>query len=556
MTSLFAQIVKAFSKKERLIALGATVVFLVSGLLLAMTIISQKTTLVPDEGGTYTEGIVGQPSFVNPLLAKSGTPDADLIELTFASAKDMAESIKHSDDFKTWNLRIKAGAVWNDGTPITSDDIIFTIQTIQNPDTLSPLFPDWQNITVSRVSEREAQFDLAGGYSMFENILADLRPVPKKLFADLSPAHLKLSPYMLEPIGSGPFMYDSLEKRRDGFIASYNLKSNEAYAAISQPPHIKNLTIDFYENSDNLIKAYNLGVIDGFGTYDKTILSQIKLNSTIMSLPSTKYYSISFNQSANPSLASTNIRQALTMAIDRNGIVQNIFGGDASPENGPIPSSLHSYDPEVESYDRFDPQAAESLIQKDGWSLDPSSNLWTKKSKDSITTLSVTITAPNISPLNDIAKYVQSQWNNIHVQTDVSLIDPQQIDDTIIRTRNYEALLFGNVVSLTPDLYSLWHSTQKFYPGANLSLYDNSLADQTIEAIRNIDVGSDRRKTQLDQLQNIIAKDVPAAFIVSPDYFYIHKHNISGISIGTITLPESRFDKITDWYVKTKRVLK
>jgi peptide/nickel transport system substrate-binding protein len=556
MISLFVLIAKAFSRRERLLFLGASVVFVVSGILIGMIVINQKTELVPNDGGSYSEGIVGQLSFVNPLLAKPNSPDSDLVTLLFASAQDLAESVKHDDSYKVWNLRLKDGAVWHDGTPVTSDDIIFTIQTIQNPDTLSPLFSDWQNVAWSRISEREIQFELASPYTMFSNILRDLRPVPKKLFADLSPAHLKLSPYMLEPIGSGPFVYDYLEKRRDGFISAYHLKSNEQYNAISQIPHIKNFTISFYENNVNLIKAYNLGLVDGFGTYDKSLLDQIKLNSSILSPSSSKYYGLFFNQNANDALTSRNVRLALNEAIDKNGLVREVMDGEASVEHGPIPSSLSSYNPAIEPSDQFNPDDAKYLISSDGWQYNSDINVWEKNQKNKTIQLSVTIKAPDIWPLNDIAKYIQNSWNSVGVKTDLALVDFQTINNEAIRTRDYEVLLFGNIVFPTPDLYSLWHSSQKFYPGTNLALYDNLLADQTMEAIRKTDVSSDKRKVQLDQLQEIIIEDAPAVFLLSPRYFYIHKHNITGISIDIISLPENRFNEVTDWYVKTRRVLK
>ncbi len=556
MISLFAQIEKAFSKRERLVFFGALVIFAVSGILLSIAIINMTTKLIPDNGGTYTEGVVGQPSFVNPLLAKSNTPDSDLVSLIFASAMDMAESVKHDSSYKMWNYRIKEGAVWQDGTPITSDDIIFTIQTIQNPDTLSPLYSDWQNITWSRVSEREIQFDLTSPYTMFPNILRDLRPVPKKLFADLSPAHLKLSPYMLEPVGSGPFTYDYLEERHDGFISAYHLKSNEMYGTIGQVSHIDNLAINFYENNDNLIKAYNLGLIDGFGTYDKSLLYKIMLNSTTINAPSSKYFAIFFNSNANSYLTSKNIRLALSEAIDKNDLIQKIMGGYASPEYGPIPPSLSAYDPNVKSFYKFDTNDAKLLIAADGWQFNQSSNDWEITQKGKTQQLSITIKAPDIWPLNDMAKYIQSAWNSIGVKTDLALVDFQTINDDAIRTRDYQALLFGNIVFPTPDLYSLWHSSQMFYPGNNLALYNSPTADKIMESIRQTDTQDNLWQNQTNQLQETITNDVPAIFLFSPDYFYVHKRNLSGINVGLISLPQDRFDKITDWYVVTKRVLK
>lgn len=558
MTSLLAQILKAFSKRERLFFAGSAVILIVSGILLSLIIINQVTTVAPADGGSYTEGVVGQPSFINPLLAKSNTPDSDLTSLIFASAHDLANSIKHDKNFKVWDLRLKDGAVWHDGTPITSDDIIFTIQTIQNPSTLSPLFSDWQNVVSSRISEREIQFELATPYSLFENVLKDLRPVPKKLFADLSqaPLNLRLSPYMLEPIGSGPFIYDYLEKRRDGFISSYSLKANEGYGAIGNVPHISTFVVKFFENNDALIRAYNLGLLDGFGTYDGRILDSIKLNSSTLSIPTSKYYAIFFNQNADSALASKNIRQALNESINKEEIIKSIFSGDASIEHGPIPSLLESYDPSVESLVNYNPQSARELIGQDGWQFNPGTNYWEKKNKNSTTQLSVTLKTPDLYPQNAVARMIQNYWTSIGVNASVVTVDPQQIEDDVIRTRDYEALLYGNIISQVPDLYSLWHSSQKFYPGYNLSLYDSSDADQLIESARQLDPESNQRQSKVDQLQRTITQDAPAAFLVSPHYLYTHKRNISGIEIKRISLPESRFYDVTGWYVNTKRIFK
>jgi peptide/nickel transport system substrate-binding protein len=558
MTSLLVQILKAFSKRERLFFIGAAVISIVSGILLALIIIDQVTIVTPADGGSYTEGVIGQPSFVNPLLAKNNTPDGDLVSLIFASAYDLSESVKHDSSFKVWDMRLKDGAVWHDGTPITSDDVIFTIQTIQNPSTLSPSFSDWQNVVPHRISEREIQFELATPYSLFGNVLKDLRPVPKKLFADLSqaPLNLRLSHYMLEPIGSGPFMYNFFEKRGDGFISSYSLKANDNYATIGNVPHIKTFVVKFFENSDSLMRAYNLGLVDGFGTYDKRVLDDIKLNSTTLSLPTSKYYAIFFNQNANSALTSSNIRQALNEAINKAEIVKTVFGGDASIEHGPIPPSVESYNPSIESLDTYDPQSARDLISRDGWQFNQNTNFWEKKGKNNTTQLSITIKTPDLYPQNIIAKMIQGYWNSIGVNSSVVTIDPQQIDDGVIRTRDYEALLYGNIISQVPDLYSLWHSSQKFYPGYNLSLYDSPAADQLIESARQLDPDGSQRQSIMDQIQKTIVQDAPAAFLVSPNYLYTHKRNLSGISIGNISLPESRFANVTNWYVETKRIFK
>ena len=113
--------------------------------------------------------------------------------------------------------------------------------------------------------------------------------------------------------------------------------------------------------------------------------------------------------------------------------------------------------------------------------------------------------------------------------------------------------MFGNILSQTPDLFSFWHSSERFYPGLNLALYDDASVDQAIESLRSRDPNSVAYRSQLDALQEAIATDVPAIFLVSPRHFYVVRHNINGILIGRIALPNDRFANVQNWYVKTQR---
>jgi len=550
MKQYIVGLVRTFSARERLVFFVAVAVAIISGLFVGLYALQRATFVVPDVGGSYSEGVVGQPSFVNPILAKDGTPDKDLVALTFANIPSIAQSIKYSDDFKVWTVRIKDDAVWHDESSITSDDILFTVQMIKNPDTLSPLFADWQNITATRVSEREVRFELLNSYALFENILRELYPVPKKLFADLSPSTLKLSSYNLEPVGSGPFMFDGLSRRKDGFVEEYTFKAFEKYSAIGKAPYMKKFSIKFFENEERLVRAYNLGIIDGFGTYNPALLDGLKIHFTVRDVPSTKYYAAFFNAHAYVPLASRQTRQALSLAVDKSAIINIVMAGRGSVLNGPVPSSLHVYDAEVESYYSFDRQKARELLGSAGWEWNQETNEWTQGTS----VLRLSLTVPDLFPLREIAGQLKVYWEALGIPTSVSVLDPSVVSGEIIRTRNYEVLVFGNILSREPDPYSFWHSSERFYPGLNLSLYENASVDSAIIALRSAQVGSARRAQLFSIVQDDVAADYPALFIASSRYLYVTKGNIPGIAIHDIALPHQRFDNVTEWYLKTRRV--
>lgn len=556
MTSLVRHIIRSFSFTQRIIFFVALAMVIVSGGFLITHGIRAITILQPERGGSFTEGIVGQPSFINPVLAKNGTPDKDLTMLLFANIPTIAESIKHDNEYKTWNVRIKEGVLWHDNTPITSDDIIFTVQAIQNPDTLSPLFADWQNISVTRISEREVQFQLLNSYSLFEDLLKELRPIPKKLFADLSAANFRLSLYNLEPIGSGPYQYQQLEKRRDGFIEGYEFHTFQGYSRVGTSPYITTFRIQFYENEQKLLNAYNLGLIQGFHTALPSLYDEVAINSQRIDIPTTKYYAVFFNKNANSLLASQTIREALSLATDKERIIRDVFNQTALISNGPIPPTMKSYTKEVDALWEYNPTKAEELIKTQGWEKDEQTGIFFQPSGDQIVELSLTLSVPDIPQLDHIAQLIKQDWQRVGVAVDIRKVDPTILNEDVISTRNYEALLFGNILSLTPDLFSFWHSSERFYPGLNLSLYQNEDVDDIITSIRTLQPGSADRLAKLEELQLLIAQDAPAIFLASPRHFYIARYNIPGIIIDTIELPDDRFAHIEEWFVKTSRTFR
>ena len=215
------RIVKSFSRNERTVFIAAFLVFLLSLIFSSFIFFSKKTSSAAVAGGQYIEGIVGQPTFVNPIFAGSNEVDKDLTEIIYSPLSRMADGYKAGDNGKTWSVRLKEGIYWDDGQPITADDVIFTISAIQDSDSRSALYPMWQKVKAERVSELEFKLILPEAYSFFQNTIDELRPVPKHIFAGVPVANMRLSDYNLEPVGSGPFKFSSIKKQRSGFIAEY-----------------------------------------------------------------------------------------------------------------------------------------------------------------------------------------------------------------------------------------------------------------------------------------------------------------------------------------------
>jgi len=202
--AFFKKLFLSFTTRERIAFIVSSTATVISFFVVAGILIARATTAVPMAGGQFTEGIVGQPEYINPVIADSET-DLDLVKLIFSNVPDIADGIQASPDGKTWTVRLKNNLYWQDGQKLTSDDVIFTVQAIQDPDADSPSAQNFAGITVSRVSELEVQFNLASPYAFFDDTLQNLYVIPKHIYADIPPGNWRLSDYNLKPVGSGPY---------------------------------------------------------------------------------------------------------------------------------------------------------------------------------------------------------------------------------------------------------------------------------------------------------------------------------------------------------------
>ncbi|MDR3582122.1 MAG: ABC transporter substrate-binding protein, partial [Candidatus Pacebacteria bacterium] len=272
------------------------------------------------------------------------------------------------------------------------------------------------------------------------------------------------------------------------------------------------------------------------------------------------YYAVFFNQSKNLALQDPAVREALTVAIDRDGLVGQVFGAGnagAVPDYGPIPPDAPYYAaPASAGASASGPAAAESLLDNAGWTVSSSTGLRAKTVHGSVIPLTLELTVPQIAFLTKTAEFLRMAWTAIGVQVNVTADPPGDITANTIKNRDYEALLFGNALGPSSDLYSFWDSSQRFYPGLNLAILGDNAVDSPIEAARQSS-STDVAAADLAHAQQEIESDYPAVFLYSPDYLYASGANIRGIATSSVlTDPSDRFRDVSSWYLNTARVLK
>jgi len=544
-----------FSKKERRFFVSALLVFVISLSLWGMSVFYGETVPEPVAGGSYIEAVVGQPATVNPLLANENGVDRDLIELLFANLLDLAENYTESEDHQSWTINLKEGLKWSDGEPLTSDDVVFTLEAIQDSNIQSPLYASWQGVIIERLSDQEIKLTLRNPYAFFADNLARLKIVPKHIFGAIPFENLRLSNYNLEPVGSGPYKFSRYDKRKDGFIEKYQLVENPYY--VLKAPLIKNFAFRFFERSSNALNAFNTRAVQGLGGLNDSESQKIKTSHHLFTINSSQYYAVFFNPTINSALKDKNIRAALYKATDRKELIKKVFNNRAVLADGPILPFIEGYTAGDGESSSFNPEQARELLEKAGWTIaeDSKDNIRTKKIKDTVIRLSFNIVVPRIPFLIQTANILKNNWSAVGIGLNLTILDPRDIARDIIRTRNYQMLLFGNILNDNPDAFSFWHSSQRFYPGLNLALYENKNVDALLESIRQ-EFDVEKRAALLAELQEQIRKDQPALFLFSPYYLYAGPKNLGGLNAATIVMPADRFRAAGRWYLRTARIFK
>ncbi|HEY4523256.1 MAG TPA: peptide ABC transporter substrate-binding protein [Candidatus Paceibacterota bacterium] len=528
-----------FSRKEQFIFVGAAIIFTVTMVIYVASFIDKKTVLLPAMGGTYREGMLTQPVYINPVISNGNEADKDIIALTYSTVADLAEKITVADNNQVWTVRIKDNVYWHDGTRLTADDIVFTIQSIQNPEANSPLSAAWQGVTPERVSELELTLTTGAPYAFFDENLKSFYVVPKHIFSQVPVANWRQSDYNLEPIGSGPYKVASFKKEKNGFISEYYLVKNDRY--FKEKPFINNITFIFFANPDDELEAFNIARIDALSGINPLLVKNIKRPHKIVDLRLPRYYAVFLNQNSNDLLKNRAVRLALDYATDKKDIIKNVFFGSASLIDEPTP-----YMPQATSSDptSYDPGEAMKILD--------ASKL--RKGTDGFFG-EIKLVIPQIEFLTKTAGILKSNWEAIGIKTTLITLDIPTISNEVIKNRNYDAILFGNAFATNPDMFSFWHSSERFYPGLNLSLYNNKDADKLIESVRK-DFDSSSRAKKLADFTALIRADTPAVFLYSPNYLYLMNNNIRGFNEAIINTPSSRFHDVTSWYIKTKRVFR
>lgn len=554
---------RSFTIAEKASFFALAAIFVVSGLSLFWKVGDAFLVEIPNRGGTLVEGIVGNPRFINPVLAISEA-DRNLTALVYSGLvhispegnveNDLAEDISISEDRKTYTVRISPEAIFHDGDPVTAEDVVFTMEKILDPLIKSPRRANWEGVTVSQVDEMTVSFTLKQPYTPFINNLS-IGILPKHIWKNVSNDEFSFSQFNTLPVGSGPYEVGRVERNSGGIPNYYRLSVFED--GLGQKPFIKNIVFRFYPSEETLIEAYNTGEVASVGGISSERIPELKSSgSRVASSPLPRVFAVFFNQSSSEVLKEKAVRRALDLAAPKEAIAQNVFNGFATPINGPVPAGLYPWASERENgilEERM--EEARTLLANAGWTANSETGILEKKSGSDTITLSFSISTGDAPELRKVADELIASWRSLGADVQALYFETGDLNQNVIRPRNFDALLFGEVIGRDADLYPFWHSSQKSDPGLNVAMYSNTQADKFLEEART---ASDPAKIEESLLAFAaqVTSDVPAVFLYTPGFVYVVPEEMQAMALGSLAVSQDRFLGIRDWYIETNEVWK
>lgn len=566
--------VSSFSKTEKILFWFFVLCATGSSIAILSHINRSYMVSIPQAGGSFTEGIIGTPRFINPVLAISDA-DKDLTALIYSGLlrigkdttliPDLAEKYELSKDGLTYTFTLKENLVWSDGATLTADDVKFTIEKIQDPNVRSPKKSAWDGVSVAAPDTRTVTFTLKKPYAPFlENATVGI--LPKHLWEELTAEQFGFSSYNTNPVGSGPYKVQKISQNRSGIPEYYDLAPFEDFAG--GVPFISRVSIRFYAGEEKLIVAYKAGEVDAISAVmPKNALDLKNAGARVESVPLPRTFGVFLNQNGQGLFTDLAVRQALDKSVDKDMIINSVLFGYGTKINGPLPPGVIGFEnPKVATTTALEEGrvvAVKNILTKNGWVYNEGTKVMEKmtttgkgkNSKKTSQTLSFSLSTSDAPELRHVAEILKQSWEKIGAKVELKVFESGDLNQNVIRPRKYDALLFGEIVGRDPDPYAFWHSSQRFDPGLNIALYANITSDKLLEKARGL--SDEKGRAELyHAFETEVMRDTSAIFLYSPSFIYILPKNLGGAEFSGMTLPFERFSNIKDWYTDTENVWK
>lgn len=545
--NLFFRTLKSFSKRERWVAGAFLVIFLGS---LASLVFNQFFIFNFGKERTYTEGVVGEIVHLNPVFTEYSDADADISSLIFSGLvkynaltgtfeEDLATHTL-SGDHLVYTFTLKNNVVWQDGEPVTAEDVYYTYaEVIQAPEFENTLLKsNFDGVKVEVPNSRTITFTLNSPNSFFYTALT-VGILPKHILGEVPVTELATHDFNKTPVGSGPYKVNGAYEINEDGTTSVNLTASENY--YGQIPNIKNLRFIAYPSITALIE--NRASWHGAARIRESMLKEMDLTDLVSYEYELPMYTALFFNTDSLYLDENKERLGISKAINKEAILEAI--GYTHQIDTPLleldqSAWLHTWGQEE----------AQGALFDAGWSLNEGETVRTNGDGDPYIIRLIrrdfsTTNLPQEETAQLTAEMIKAELKEVGIEVTIEAYPSEELNEKI-KARDYDMLLYGQSLGYNLDTFAYWHSSQATESGFNLSNYQNPSADLLIEKIRGT-FDTSERETLLEKLAQTISEDVPAVFLYTPSNFYLVDAKMKNLKFTKILLPKDRFSNIVEW---------
>lgn len=516
-------------------------------------------TLRPIPGGIYNEGLQGRFTNANPIYATSDA-DTTVSRLIFAGlftyddqgklVGDLASGYSVDSHGTTYTVHLKPNLKWQDGQPLTSSDVVFTYQSIQNPDAQSPLQSSWTGIIVTAPDPHTVVFKLPSVLAAFPtNLTTGI--VPRHLLASIPPSDLRSADFnTIHPVGAGPFAWQALQVTGNGDPDNTGEQIALTPFAGYQGgmPKLQKFVVQVFPTDTQLVHAFvgnQLTAAEGLTSLPDSLRGD---RSVVRHSLLLRAANMVFFKTSTGVLAEQPVRQALVEAANVPEIIKQL-GYPTREVREPLLLGQLGYDPSL-AQPSFNLAAAKAMLESNGWQLGKG-NIRAKAGQP----LEFTLTAADTSEDRLVTQQLRQQWSQLGVKLNVQLLDPIDFQNAL-SYHEYDAILDGISIGTDPDVFVYWDSSQADIRSANrlnLAEYKNPTADASLESGR----------TRLDPVLRIIKykpflqawqQDNPALGLYQPRVLYLTNGPVSGLNDSAVNAPADRFANVQNWEIRQAKV--
>jgi peptide/nickel transport system substrate-binding protein len=536
-------------------------------IVVAVLLLTQRTTgnpVLPEpaSGGIYTEALVGSFGRLNPLLDLNNPADREVDRLLFSSLirfdsrglpqPDLAESWGVSADGMIYNVTLRPDAVWQDGAPVTSDDVLFTLNLLRSENSAYPadVRTLWDNVEITSINDKNIKFTLAEPFAPFLDYLT-FGILPKHLLEGVTADQLANTDFDLAPVGSGPYKLDHLTIEQGQITGMVLDVWNDYYG---QVPFLDQIVFRYYPTAQAAMDAYQAGEVLGISqiTPDVLLTALSETNLSLYSSRMPRLTMVLFNLGDNQLafFQDKKIRNALMLGLNRQWMVDNLLQGQAVVADGPILPGTWAYYDGITHID-FDAEAAIAELKADGYVLPVDSSV---RAKDGVP-ISFTMVYPDDSLHAQLAQAIQQNWAAIGVEVKLQAVSYDSLMNDYLTPHAYQAALVDLDLSRSydPDPYPFWHQAE-IIGGQNYSQWDDRTASEYLENARVV-ADMDIRTRLYRNFQVVFARELPALPLYYPIYTFGVDQRVQGVQATPLFEPADRFNDISNWYLVTRRAL-